>query len=141
LTHTDLKPENILFERDDYYLESSKENIPEHVLKKKEIFGSDYGREGSDYNLTPYMVQRNLKIKLIDFGGAIFSDDHHSRIVNTRHYRSPEVILGCGQWNEKSDIWSLACILIELYTGELLFSAHKDLEHLALIEKLISPLS
>jgi len=45
------------------------------------------------------------------------------------------VILGCIEWDMKSDIWSLACILIELYTGEMLFSVHEDLEHLAMIEK------
>lgn len=51
------------------------------------------------------------------------------------------MILGCEEWNEKSDIWSLACILVELYTGELLFPVHEDLEHLAIIEKIIGPLS
>lgn len=51
------------------------------------------------------------------------------------------MILGCKEWNEKSDIWSLACILVELYTGELLFAVHEDLEHLAIIEKIIGPLS
>ena len=35
-------------------------------------------------------------------------------------YRSPEVILSLG-WNEKSDVWSMGCILMELYVGELLF--------------------
>jgi len=38
---------------------------------------------------------KRLEIKLIDFGGATFDDEHHSRIINTRHYRAPEVILGC----------------------------------------------
>ena len=44
---------------------------------------------------------------------------------------------GCCQWNEKSDIWSLACILIELYTGELFFPTHNNFEHLCLIERAI----
>jgi len=39
------------------------------------------------------------------------------------------------EWSEKSDIWSAACILIELYSGQLLFNAHHDDEHLAMIEK------
>jgi hypothetical protein len=43
--------------------------------------------------------------------------------------------LGCCEWNEKSDIWSIACILAELYTGELFFPTHDNEEHLALIEK------
>jgi len=29
----------------------------------------------------------------------------------------------------------MACILVELYTGELFFDTHENLEHLAMIEK------
>lgn len=39
----------------------------------------------------------------------------------------------------QSDIWSMACILIELYTGELFFGTHENVEHLALIEKQCGP--
>ena len=56
-------------------------------------------------------------------------------IINTRQYRSPEVILECGRWDNRNDIWSIACILIDLYTGELLFRTHNNQEHLSLIEK------
>eukprot|EP00913_Durusdinium_trenchii_P002788 g2579.t1 len=72
-------------------------------------------------------------IKLIDFGNATYEDEHHSSIINTRQYRGPEVILSMG-WNELSDVWSMGCILMELYTGELLFGTHENLEHLALME-------
>jgi serine/threonine protein kinase len=34
------------------------------------------------------------EIRLIDFGGATFEDDYHTKIINTRQYRSPEVVLG-----------------------------------------------
>lgn len=40
----------------------------------------------------------------------------------------------------KSDIWSMACILAELYTGEMFFSTHENVEHLALIEKACGPI-
>jgi serine/threonine protein kinase len=33
-----------------------------------------------------------MKIKLIDFGGATFDDEHKSSTVNTRQYRGPEVL-------------------------------------------------
>ena len=39
-------------------------------------------------------VVKNSEIRLIDFGSATFDDEHHSTVVSTRHYRSPEVILG-----------------------------------------------
>lgn len=59
-------------------------------------------------------------------------DEYHSPLINTRQYRSPEVILDIG-WSFASDVWSLGCILIELYTGKLLFGTHDHLEHLAMI--------
>lgn len=47
--------------------------------------------------------------------------------------------LGCQDWDMKSDIWSMACILAELYTGEMFFSTHENTEHLALMEKACGP--
>jgi dual-specificity kinase len=95
--------------------------------------------------VSEYYEPKKLKIKLIDFGGGTFKKDYHTKIVNTRQYRAPEVILRmdngllnmieCKEWDEKSDIWSIACILMELYSGELLFPTHHNYEHLALIEK------
>lgn len=79
-------------------------------------------------------------VKLIDFGGAVHYDEDRSCLINTRQYRAPEVILGTAQpglpWNEKSDIWSLACVFSELYSGDLLFPAHDDYEHMAMIHRL-----
>lgn len=37
---------------------------------------------------------RSTDIRLIDFGSATFEDEYHCKIVSTRHYRAPEVILG-----------------------------------------------
>lgn len=39
----------------------------------------------------------------------------------------------------KSDIWSMACIMVELYTGEMFFPTHENVEHLALMEKACGP--
>lgn len=58
---------------------------------------------------------------VIDFGGATYDYESKSSIINTRQYRSPEVILGLG-WSYPSDIWSAGCIIAELYLGELLFA-------------------
>ena len=52
-------------------------------------------------------------------------------------------MLGCG-WDERSDVWSLGCILMEIYTGDFLFTflrqeddQEDDIEHLALMERLL----
>jgi len=75
----------------------------------------------------------NTKIVLIDFGSATPVREHHSSVVSTRHYRAPEIILKLG-WTFPCDMWSIGCILVELFTGEALFSTHDDLEHLKIIE-------
>ena len=84
------------------------------------------------------MIPESTKVKIIDFGGATYDSEKKSSIVNTRQYRAPEVILGLG-WSMPSDLWSAGCILVELYLGELLFATHDNLEHLALIEKVVAP--
>lgn len=52
------------------------------------------------------MIPEQTYIKVIDFGGATYDHEKKSAIVNTRQYRAPEVILGCG-WSMPSDLWSL----------------------------------
>ncbi|CAL4901204.1 unnamed protein product [Urochloa decumbens] len=60
------------------------------------------------------------EIKVIDLGSSCFLSDNLNLYVQSRSYRSPEVILGM-PYDQKIDIWSLGCILAELYTGEVLF--------------------
>lgn len=62
----------------------------------------------------------DTQVKVIDFGSSCFIHDHLSSYVQSRSYRAPEVILGC-KYDYKIDIWSLGCILAELYTGNVLF--------------------
>lgn len=61
-------------------------------------------------------------------------------MINTRQYRSPEVLLG-HKWTTQSDVWSLGCVIAESFLGDLLFQTHEDHEHLALIEKIIGQFS
>jgi len=84
----------------------------------------------------PYMFPKSTEVRLIDFGGATLPHQHHPKIINTREYRSPEVILGLG-WGYASDLWSTGCVLAELFSGEQLFNTHDDLEHLALIQHVL----
>ncbi|KAJ6845268.1 serine/threonine-protein kinase AFC2 isoform X1 [Iris pallida] len=116
LIHTDLKPENILFVS------------PEYI-------------EVSDYKVgsSPMRLPKSSAIKVIDFGSTTNDKEGHSYIVSTRHYRAPEVILGLG-WSYPCDIWSVGCILVELCSGEALFQTHENLEHLAMMERVLGPL-
>ncbi|KAJ6638220.1 Serine/threonine-protein kinase Doa, partial [Pseudolycoriella hygida] len=75
-------------------------------------------------------------VRLIDFGSATFDHEHHSTIVSTRHYRAPEVILELG-WAQPCDVWSIGCIMFELYLGITLFQTHDNREHLAMMERIL----
>lgn len=129
LAHTDLKPENVL-------LQSQSPPSPAAFHREPEWLRINGPPKEQ---LAPYVRPANSRIKLIDFGNATYEDEHHSSIINTRQYRGPEVLLGCG-WNELSDLWSIGCILMELYTGTQLFATHEELEHLALMERIIGPI-
>ncbi|KMZ59709.1 Serine/threonine-protein kinase AFC3 [Zostera marina] len=124
LIHTDLKPENILL------VSSECLNVPIH--KRTSYRCSQDDRK---FRCLP----KSSAIKLIDFGSTVFENQHHSTIVSTRHYRAPEIILGLG-WSYPCDLWSVGCILVEFCLGEALFQTHDNLEHLAMMEKLLGPL-
>jgi len=127
MTHTDLKPENILL--------SSREPARASPFPR-EAFAQAKRSQSRSRSSRQYLRPASSEIKLIDFGNATYEDAHHSSIINTRQYRAPEVYLKLN-WNERSDIWSIGCILMELYIGELLFNTHDDLEHLVLMEHVV----
>uniref|UniRef100_A0A915N7D8 Protein kinase domain-containing protein n=1 Tax=Meloidogyne javanica TaxID=6303 RepID=A0A915N7D8_MELJA len=80
-------------------------------------------------------VHLDASIRLIDFGSAVFEHQGHDETVTTRHYRAPEIILKNG-WSFPCDIWSIGCILFELYSGCALFPKMDDIKHLATIERI-----
>ena len=84
----------------------------------------------------------DVNVKLIDFGITAYNSVHNKSLISTRPYRAPEVVLG-NCWGKHVDIWSMACILVELYTGNELFNlSEKDLDdkHLAMIEHICGPI-
>jgi serine/threonine protein kinase len=62
----------------------------------------------------------NIQVKIADLGNACWVDHHFTSDIQTRQYRSPEVILGA-KYNSSADIWSLGCMTFELLTGDYLF--------------------
>lgn len=132
LTHTDLKPENILFLTSDY---STSFNARKVGVQAQRVFSSFLNGFSSSQNRDIRRV-KNTDIRLIDFGSATFDHEHHSTIVSTRHYRAPEVILELG-WAQPCDVWSIGCIMFELYLGITLFQTHDNREHLAMMERIL----
>ncbi|EAS00422.2 Serine/Threonine kinase domain protein (macronuclear) [Tetrahymena thermophila SB210] len=78
------------------------------------------------------------EVKVIDFGSSCFIHDHLSSYVQSRSYRAPEVIIGC-KYDYRIDIWSLGCILAELWTGNVLFQNDNIQGLLARVIGIIGP--
>ncbi|KAI8636667.1 kinase-like domain-containing protein [Parasitella parasitica] len=78
----------------------------------------------------------DIVVKIADLGNACWMDGEFTHVIQTRQYRSPEVIVGC-KWTNEADMWSTACMIFELLTGEFLFDPragtkyNKDDDHLA----------
>ncbi|XP_055712015.1 dual specificity tyrosine-phosphorylation-regulated kinase 2 isoform X2 [Phlebotomus papatasi] len=75
-------------------------------------------------------------IKVIDFGSSCYAHRKVYTYIQSRFYRSPEVILGL-PYGTPIDMWSLGCILAELYTGYPLFPGENEAEQLACIMEVL----
>ncbi|CAH0514348.1 unnamed protein product [Peronospora belbahrii] len=58
-----------------------------------------------------------LNAKICDLGNACWTTKHFTNDIQTRQYRCPEVILG-KPYDTSADIWSMACFVFELPTGD-----------------------
>lgn len=97
--------------------ESSKNNKP---LSKKRSFRSKSREESSE---DPAFNVCDINVKVADLGNACWIDRHFTEDIQTRQYRSLEVLIGAG-YGTSSDIWSVACMAFELATGDYLFEPH-----------------
>lgn len=78
----------------------------------------------------------STSIKVIDFGSSCYADQRVYTYIQSRFYRSPEVLLGL-PYGTPIDMWSLGCILAELYTGYPLFPGENEAEQLACIMEVL----
>ncbi|XP_047110509.1 SRSF protein kinase 3-like [Schistocerca piceifrons] len=92
--------------------------------------------------LDPAFVVCDIEVKIADLGNACWTYRHFTEDIQTRQYRSLEVLLGAG-YGTSADIWSTACMAFELATGDYLFEPHsgedysRDEDHLAHIIELL----
>jgi dual specificity tyrosine-phosphorylation-regulated kinase 1 len=78
------------------------------------------------------ILLRNLKqsyVKVVDFGSSCKSESLMYAVVQSRFYRSPEVLLGM-KYGLAIDVWSLGCMLVEMHSGATLFQGKRDEEQL-----------
>lgn len=117
-----------------------------HAIKPKELERQEEGIEV-------------ISVKIADLGNACWVGHHFTNDIQTRQYRSPEVILGA-KWGASTDVWSMAAMVSELWrhspaatnvhlqtfeliTGDYLFDPQsgtkygKDDDHIAQIIELL----
>lgn len=51
-----------------------------------------------------------ISVKIADLGNACWTGHHFTNDIQTRQYRSPEVILG-SKWGASTDVWSMAAMV------------------------------
>ena len=104
---------------------SSSSGLSEEKSKRKASF-----EEHQDFTFywkgkVKVVLNKDIKIKIVDFGNACWTNKHFTDNIQTREYRSPEAIVG-SKYDANTDIWSLACMLFELITGDYLFRPHSS---------------
>uniref|UniRef100_T1J138 non-specific serine/threonine protein kinase n=1 Tax=Strigamia maritima TaxID=126957 RepID=T1J138_STRMM len=127
-------------------------SITRQVLEGLDYLHTKCGIIHTDIKLENVCVDRNndisndeVPVTIADLGNGCWVNRHFCDSIQTRPYRSPEVIVG-GNYSANADVWSVACMAFELATGDYLFpfnrdyddrSLRQDQSHLALIVQLL----
>lgn len=103
------------------------------VLRRSEVIHCDLKPEN--------ILLRSLNavdVVLIDFGSACQQNHVIYSYVQSRFYRSPEVLLG-RDYDAKIDMWSLGCVAGELFLGIPLFPGQNEFNMVARIVEMLGP--
>ncbi|KRF84825.1 SRSF protein kinase 3 isoform X5 [Drosophila virilis] len=120
-------------------------NLSNRYRAEKKITAKNQSQsQGQSYTHTIQSLinNSNVRVKIADLGNACYDYHHFTEDIQTRQYRSIEVLLGA-PYNYTADIWSTACLAFELATGDYLFDPHagesysRDEDHLAHIVELL----
>ncbi|KAJ3085862.1 Cell division protein kinase 1 [Quaeritorhiza haematococci] len=86
------------------------------------------------------LVDRRGMVKIADFGcvrGFTIPCRNLTQTVATLWYRAPEILMGSKTYEKPSDVWSLGCVIAELFSGTPLFDADKEIEELDMIFRML----
>lgn len=127
----------------------------------REVSGISLDKSSGEKKKEEATAFDTISVKIADLGNACWTSHHFTNDIQTRQYRSPEVILG-SKWGASTDVWSMAAMVrstisslslhylivlqvFELITGDYLFDPQsgtkygKDDDHIAQIIELLGP--
>lgn len=81
-------------------------------------------------------LPKRSQIKIIDFGSSCQYGNRIYQYIQSRFYRSPEILLGIS-YGMPIDMWSLGCILVEMHTGEPLFPGNSEFDQMMKIVEVL----
>lgn len=84
---------------------------------------SELSESGQSSSLPNFFCRLDLQCKIVDLGNACWTYKQFTSDIQTRQYRCPEVLLG-SKYSTSTDMWSFACIVFKLATGDVLFDPH-----------------
>lgn len=130
----------------EYHKSKNYKALPSYLLKifSEQIlsgikFFHNLGILHCDLKPENIMLSSNKSsFKIIDFGSGCFLNRRIFKYIQSRYYRSPEVILELG-YDQKIDIWSFGCILAELVIGKPIFIGRDELDLLQNISEILGP--
>lgn len=114
----------------------------DNAEKSVNFHRSQSSLQSSCDGLDPSQEPCDIRVKVADLGNACWIHKHFTEDIQTRQYRSLEVLIGAG-YSTSADVWSVACMAFELATGDYLFEPHsgegysRDEDHLAHIIELL----
>lgn len=125
---------------------SLKERISEDIISFEEIMKiymhlklclktlHSFGFVHSDIKPENILIDPNGIVKLIDFGSTYKKGQIPTFYVQSRYYRAPEVVFQL-PITYKIDLWSLGCVVAEMYLGMPLFPGQNEIHLLHLIQE------
>ncbi|XP_055366282.1 SRSF protein kinase 3 [Betta splendens] len=114
IIHTDIKPENILL-----CLEQQPHILPAGGGSSCSALTGKEAKSTENKQVNPRSL-KDMTVKIADLGSSCWVYKHFCEEIQTRQYRSLEVLLG-SEYGPPADIWSVACLAFELVTGDSLF--------------------
>ncbi|ADM12583.1 cyclin-dependent protein kinase 9-like protein kinase [Encephalitozoon intestinalis ATCC 50506] len=106
-----------------------------HQIAKGVWYIHNKGIMHRDLKSANILLDHKLNAAIADFGMAryVAKAGMHTPGTVTLWYRPPEILLGSYNYTYAVDIWSLGCILTEMYLGYMIFQGNTEISQLEMI--------